>query len=389
MKKILRFPKDFLWGSSVSAYQVEGGIENCDWSKFESSGIACDHYNRYEEDFDLVKNFNQNAFRFSLEWSRIEPEEGKFDKKEIEHYKKVLLALKKRNIKSVVTLWHWTNPLWLVEKGGWSDKKIVYFFSRYTKFVVEELGDLIDFWVTLNEPLVHISNGYLQGIFPPNKKDVVLAIKTFRNLVKSHQEAFGVIHQKYPQAKVSIAAISNFFKPARKWFLLERFFAFLLHYFWNQLFLKKIRKYIDYVGVDYYFAHQIVFYPPFLKKFGQSLSDIGWEIYPEGIYWVLKNLSKFKKPIYILENGLADSKDRFRENFIRDHLFWIYKAIEEGIDIRGYFHWSLIDNFEWDRGFFPRFGLIEINYQDLERKPRPSAFYYAKICKENYLEIDS
>jgi len=385
MEKILKFPQGFLWGSSISAYQTEGGIKNCDWSNFKDAGIACDFYHKYEEDFDLLEKLNQNAFRFSIEWSRIEPEEGKFDKNEIEHYKKVLLSLKKRKIKSVVTLWHWTLPLWLANIGGWSNKKSIDFFARYTKIIVEELGDLVDIWVTFAEPIIPLFNGYIKCNFIPQKRNIFKAIKFLNNLIKGHKKAYQIIHAKYSEAQVGVAGLINFFEPARKWCPLEIFIAFLLHYFWNHRFLKNVEKFIDYIGFDYYFHDRIVFYPPFLKNSNKKISDIGWEIYPEGIYWILKYLAKFRKPIYILENGLADAQDKFRKDFIRDHLCWIHLAIEEGVDVRGYFHWSLMDNFEWDKGFEPRFGLAEVDYKTLERKLRPSAFYYAQICKENSL----
>ncbi len=393
MTKILEFPKNFLWGSATSAHQVEGNNIHNDWWEAEQTGKikhksdrACDHYNRYEQDFDLAKKLNQNAHRFSIEWSRIEPKQGEFDQKEIEHYRNILLALKKRNIKSVVTLWHWTNPVWFAEKGGWANKKSSVYFERYVKVIVKELGDLIDFWVTLNEPMVHICNGYLRGNFPPFQKNIFKARKAFNNLIKAHQKSYRIIHTKYPEAKVSIAQLTNYFEPARKWCPLEIFLAKLFRYIWNYWFLEKIKKEVDYIGVDYYFHHRMIFYPWFIKNLNETTSDLGWEIYPKGIYYILKELhQKYQKPIYILENGVADIEDKLRKNFIENHLFWIHKAIQEGADVRGYFYWSLMSNFEWGRGFKPRFGLIKINHQTMERKPRPSAFYYAQICKENRL----
>ena len=180
----LKFPKNFLWGFAVSSYQVEGGIENCDWSKDFPAGRACDYYNRYEKYFDLAKELNQTVHRFSLEWSRIEPEEGKFDRKEIEHYREILLALKERNIKSMVTLWHFTSPIWFAEKGGWQNKESANYFENYAKFVVEELDDLVDFWVTINEPMIYLSLGYLFGKFPPQKKSVLATPFVFLSFLK-------------------------------------------------------------------------------------------------------------------------------------------------------------------------------------------------------------
>jgi beta-glucosidase len=395
MTKILEFPKNFLWGSATSAHQVEGNNIHNDWWDAEQtqkikykSDRACDHYNLYEQDFDLAKKLGQNAHRFSIEWSRIEPKQGEFNQKEIEHYRNVLLALKKRNIKSVVTLWHWTNPIWLAKMGGWANKKSSVYFERYAKFIVEELGDLIDFWVTLNEPMVHIGNGYLRGNFPPFKKNIFKAKNAFDNLVKAHQKSYKIVHAKYPEAEVSIAQLINYFEPARKWCPIEIFFAKFLRYIWNYRFLEKIKNEIDYIGVDYYFHNRIVFYPPFIKNLNKKTSDLGWEIYPKGIYYILKELKKYQKPIYITENGVADAQDKFRKDFIKDHLFWVHKAIQEGADVRGYFHWSLMDNFEWGRGFEPRFGLIKIDYKTMERKPRHSAYYYAQICEANQLTLN-
>lgn len=401
MEKELQFPKGFLWGSSTSAYQVEGGIEDCDWSEKYPAGRACDHYNRYEQDFDWLEKLNQNVFRFSIEWSRIEPEPGKFDLKEIDHYKKVLLALKKRNIKTIVTLWHWTNPKWFMEKGGWADKKSVRYFENYTRVIVQEIGDLVDFWITLNEPMVYIG-GYSIGKFPPFKKRNILKLfKVFDNLSKANQKSYNLIHQKYPEAKVGTANLINYFEPARRWCPIETLLAKIFHYLWNNWFLNKIKDEIDFLGLDYYFHNRIVWYPflfstaagvkvPFVKNLNKKTTDLGWEVYPEGIYHVLKYLAKFKKPIYITENGLADSQDKYRKEFIKDHLIWVHKVIQEGADVRGYLYWSLMDNLEWHGGtkkFEQRFGLLEIDYNTLERKPRSSAYYYAEICKNNYLKI--
>jgi len=388
MKNVLKFPKGFLWGSSTSAYQVEGGINNCDWSKFKNARKACDHYHKYKKDFDLLKKLNQNAFRFSIDWSRIEPKEREYSKKEINHYRRVLLDLKKRNIKTVVTLWHWTNPLWLSRKGGWANSEVVDHFSKYTEVIVKELGDLVDIWVVLNEPMVHVGNGYLRAKFPPNKINPFLAHKAFNNLATAYKESYKIIHKKYPKAKVGIAKLVDHFDPAWRWCPLLKLLSYVPHYFYNHRFLKKIENEMDYIGVDYYFHFRIVPYPPFVNNSMKAVSDMGWEIYPEGIYWVLKYVSKFKKPIYILENGLADKKDKLRKDFIKNHLIWVHKAIKEGIKVKSYMHWSLMDNLEWDWGYKAKFGLIEINFKNLKRKVRKSALYYSNICKRNKLIVD-
>jgi beta-glucosidase len=405
-QKILKFPKDFLWGVSTSAYQIEGGIAN-DWSQWEMSakrlkelrdkkldyrdfvsGQACDSYNRYEEDAEMVKTLNCGAYRLGIEWARIEPREGEFDHAEIEHYRKVLMSLKEKNIKTVLTIWHWTNPLWLVEKGGWSNKKTVAAYARYVEFVAVELGELVDFWVTINEPTIHIFNGYFKGTFPPNKKNPILGVKTFLNLLAAHKKAYEIIHKHNIRANVGFTHLGDNFEPARAWFLPEVLLAWFLNFFCNNLFLRMVHGHTDYIGLDYYFHNRVIWHPPFLKNLNKEVTDFGWEIYPEGIYNILKLLRKFKKPIYIMENGIADAVDAKRAKFIVDHLRYVHKAIEEGEDIRGYFHWSLLDNFEWAAGYEMKFGLYSVDRETFERTARPSAAVYAEICKNNGIKID-
>ena len=424
-EKILKFPKNFLWGTSTSAYQIEGGIVN-DWSEWERKNVkrlagkaeyywqnwqkkkfpemfeqknyicgqACDSYNRYEEDFDLAVNLNNNAIRFGIEWARIEPEKGKFDMKEIEHYRKVLKAAKDKNLKVVLTLWHWTNPIWLADsptgEGGWRNKKAVKYFLRYVKLIVKELGGLVDHWVILNEPLMHIGHGYMDGKFPPNKKaDLVGTIKVFNNFVRAHKKSYKVIHDKFPKAQVSVAMTTGYFEPAHSWNLIEVLIAKLGHYFRNDWYLNKTKNYFDYIGVNYYHHDRMVWYPPFKKNLNEKINDRGWEICPEGIYHILKSYRKFNKPIIILENGTADQEDSHRADFIRDHLKYVHKAISEGVDVRGYFYWSLLDNFEWAEGFWPKFGLHSVDRKTFERTARPSAEVYAEICKNNELIINN
>ena len=395
--KILKFPEGFLWGTATSAYQVEGGIENCDWASEFPAGRACNHYNLYEKDFDLIKSLNQNAYRFSIEWSRIEPKEGEFNEKEIEHYRKVLMALKERKIKVMLTLHHFTTPLWLAEIGGWENSEVSFYFLRFAKRIFSEYFDFVDFWITINEPMVYASKSYLEGAWPPKKKSFLSFLKVIKNQILTHKKVFEEFHkpphQKFggggkikKDVKVGIAKNNFYFEPFNSNSLLDKFNTWLNRYFWNEFFLNRIKNYLDFIGLNYY-MHQRIKFPGQIKNENKVLSDIGWEIYPEGIYHCLKELKKYQKPIYITENGLADAKDKLRKDFLKEHLFWVQKAIQEGIDVRGYFHWSLIDNFEWEKSFEPRFGLIEIDYKTLERKPRPSAFYYTKICKENSLKL--
>jgi len=388
-KTIKKFPKGFLWGAAISAYQTEGGIENSDWSEKFPAGKACDYYNRYEEYFDLAKELNHNVHRFSLEWPRIQPSEGKFDRQAIKHYRKVLLALKKRNIKSMVTIWHYTLPLWLAAKGGWSNSKSPEYFENYARFVAEELDDSVDFWTTLNEPAIYITLAYVKDRFPPQKKNSLLVPLVFLNFARAHKKTYKAIHEFNNKAKVGIAENYSYIDSYDKKSFLNNKMVSAWNFLNNHLFLNLTKNYHDYLGVNYYFHDRMKIapfsFPPLVtKNENKEVSDMGWEIFPEGIYYVLMDLKKYGLPIYITENGIADEGDKRRAKFITDHLKWTHKAIGEGADVRGYLHWSLFDNFEWDSGFAKRFGLIEIDYQNgLEAKIRPSAREYAKICREN------
>ncbi len=374
----MKFPKDFIWGSATSAYQVEGGIENSDWSIDFPASRACDHYNRYEEDFDLLQELDQNAYRFSLEWSRIEPQKSCFNELEIEHYRKVLQSLRSRNIKTMVTLHHFTTPYWL----NWSDSSSVFYFSRFAREVFKEYQDLVDYWIVINEPLVYASQSYYRGIWPPQRKNLFSFLKVVNNQIAACKKVYQDFHQLKENVQVGIAKNNVFFEPDKS--SLDKFSVSLARYFWNDYFLNKIKNHLDFIGLNYYFHSKIKF-PFSLRNENKIISDMGWEVYPQGIYYVLQELKRYKLPIFVTENGLADEGDKHREEFIREHLYWIGRAIEEGVDARGYFHWSLMDNFEWAEGFKPRFGLVEVDHQTLERRIRPSAYYYAKVCRSNQL----
>ncbi|MDP3696428.1 MAG: family 1 glycosylhydrolase, partial [Candidatus Taylorbacteria bacterium] len=305
--EVLKFPEKFLWGSATSAYQVEGGIENNDWAQaaregqVPPAGRATDHYNLYEKDFDLAKSLGHNAHRFSIEWARIEPKEGKFSEEAIEHYRKVLQALRIRGLEPFVTLYHWTLPLWFVKKGNWLNKDAPKFFARYCEYVVGRLGDMAKFWITINEPDVFVSHGYLKGDWPPFKKNILQYLQAIKTLLSSHLASYNIIKKINPELQIGIAKNNIYF---------ENFP--LAHYFWNFYFLNKIKNHQDFVGLNYYFHRKLG------GNKNKETNDMGWEIYPEGIYHVLKELKKSKKPLYITENGLADATDQKREKFIKE-----------------------------------------------------------------------
>lgn len=379
-----KFPNNFLWGSATSAYQVEGGIEDNDWAeaarleKLPEAGKASNHYNLYEKDFDIAKELNQNAHRFSIEWSRIEPEVGIFDQKEIEHYKSVLRALKERGIEPFVTIYHWPLPIWFGDRGGWLASDSDRIFARYVEKLANEFKGLVKYWITINEPLIYASAGFRKGTWPPFQKNFFTFVKVTNQLAVAHRLAYERIKEIDPQAQIGVAKNNIFFEANDNIF--NKLAAKIASRFWNDRFLNSIAEHQDFIGLNYYFH----------KKFGDKKkyekNDMGWDIYPKGIYKVLKHLNKYGKPIYITENGIPDANDKKRGRFIKDHLKWVHKAIEEGVDVEGYFYWSLIDNYEWDKGFGPRFGLVEVDYSNFKREIRPSAFEYAKMCKNNGME---
>ena len=396
-----RFPQGFLWGSASSAHQVEGNNVGSDWWSWEdggcleSSGVACDHYHRFEEDFDLAKSLNQNAHRLSIEWARIEPEEGRWDGEEIKHYRQVLDSLRSRGIKSFVSLWHFTLPLWFAQKGGFEKASNLKYFERFVRLCAREFGEKVNFWITVNEPLGYAWSAYGVGFWPPQKKHLASAFRVYFNLVRAHRKAYRAIKGVIPRAEagpaLNMAAIHYHGKN-----LLMVLGVRSFERFFNRSFLFLSRGFFDFIGVNYYFHHDLSlnsFSLEVNKKLAEQMMLMekkghGSFFYPRGLYEVLIKLKKYRKPVYITENGIADAKDKIREKFIVDHLAWAYQAIKEGIDLRGYLHWSLTDNFEWAFGFKPRFGLVEIDYKTLKRRVRPSAQVYAQVCKTNTVVSD-
>jgi beta-glucosidase len=395
----LIFPDGFLWGAGNSAFQVEGNNTNSDWWEWEQthqpencrSGLAADHYHRFEEDFKLLKELGHNAHRLSLEWSRIEPEEGKFDQEAIDHYRQVLQSLKDKNIKVMLTLHHFSNPIWLAKKGGWTNVKSAYYFERFAKKVVPEYKDLVDLWVTINEPGVYASLGYLTREFPPQKRNPFLAFLVLINMARAHKKAYRLIHSLVPKAQVAVANPVQSFEVIHLHSIREHLGVVIADYFANHFFYALTgMKTQDFIGLNYYQNWYIGKMPGKIlpqsvdvaKVKKNEVSDLGWEIHPAGIFDVIMDF-KNHKPIYITENGIATTNDDRRVRFLLSYLSEMYHAIQLGAPVKGYFYWSSMDNMELHRGFEPRFGLIEVDFRTQKRTPRPSAYVYREIIRHN------
>jgi beta-glucosidase len=404
-----RFPEGFLWGTASAAHQVEGDNRNCDWWEFEqqpgriangdTSEIANDNYHRYREDFALLRRLNQNAHRLSIEWSRIEPSQGEFDARQIRHYRDVLGDLREQGIEPMVTLHHFTSPIWFVSKGGWSAPDAANGFLPFVRHVVDQLGDLVGLWCTINEPTIYGANGWVFGEFPPGRKgDVVGLYRVTGNMRKAHELAYGAIKRKWPDAPVGLSHHKLLFLPASdrrrdRWaaqtsqMVLDR---------WpvapGQL-RRIVESTCDYIGIAHYWGQMCAFdarrpRDQFIRRFnvpGRPVTDMGLSADPSWMRTVLNELRELGKPVYITENGLATHDDEWRGRYITETLANVRLAIGDGVDVRGYFHWTNTDNFEWARGYGTRFGLIEVDRKSLERTIKPSGHLYGRIAAANAL----
>lgn len=412
-QKALRFPKKFLWGVSTAAHQVEGGTNN-QWTAWEQehakalaaqaeyqygsldnwpdikdaalhpsnylSGSAANHYELYERDFDIAKKMNFNAFRFSVEWSRIEPEEGVWDAAAIDHYKAYVQALKKRELEPIVTLFHFTLPPWFAQLGGFERRSNIKYFVRFAEKIVSELGPHVKLVITMNEPEVYATEGYRLGDWPPGIRSKRKWLTVMNNLAKAHIQATEVIHSLSRRYRVSFAKNSSYFYAGDD-ALLSRKSADIMQYAQDDFFLKKVVKHCDFLGVNFYFSNRVYGYR--IHSPEHRVSDMGWDLSPADIQFALERLhEKYSLPIIVTENGLADVDDDHRQWWLTQTLPALQRAMNNGVMLEGYLHRSLLDNFEWDKGKWPRFGLIEIDYETFQRKPRKSAIWFAKVLKK-------
>lgn len=353
--------------------------EATDPANYVSAGLA-DHYRRYREDFDLLEQMNMNAFRFSVEWSRIEPEEGAWDAAVIDHYKQYIAELKRRGIEPVMTLFHFTLPVWFSEMGGFEKRANVKYFARFAEKVVSEIGRDVRYIITINEPEVYVMESYYNGHWPPQQVSRWAAWNVGNNLLLAHNQAALAIRRLGRRHKVSIAKNSVYvYAGDDSW--LSRVSAYIAQWVQDDFWLKRIVKQCDFIGVNYYFSSRIYGYR--MHNPNDPMTDLGWDATPANLEYALVRLhEKYNLPILITENGLADAKDELRKWWLTQTLFAMQRAIDEGVQLEGYLHWSLLDNFEWDKGRWPRFGLAEVNYKTGERTLRPSARWFGRVIKK-------
>lgn len=416
----IEFPPGFLWGTATASHQVEGGNQNNNWHLWEQipgkilhgqkSGLACDWWNgRWKEDLDRAAQAGQNAHRLSLEWSRIQPSPGIWDDKALQTYQEIIQGILDRGMKPLVTLHHFTDPIWFIERGGWEKPDAIDAFASYVKKAVSFLAPLVNFWCTINEPNVYVYCGYLGGEFPPGKKNSFLAFKVMENMVKAHAAAYKAIHAIQPNAKVGIALNYRDMKPARPDSWLDSLIAGFHSKTYNDAFPVALQKgklkflfqrsaipqakgTQDFLGINYYTCDLVAFdlfkpsalfgrhfYPP-----GVPLSENKFlASVPSSMKEALLWAKKFGVPLVVSENGIEDSQDTLRPFYTVQHIYEMGKSIQEGCPVQGYFHWSLVDNFEWERAWTQRFGLWDLDVQTQERRKRPTVDIYADICKKN------
>lgn len=384
---------------------------------------------------NLAKSLNLNTYRFSIEWSRIEPKEGEFNLDALERYLQIVLACEKNGLLPMVTLHHFTNPKWFIDLGGFSNTKAPDYFMRYVKLVVDKIGAHVPLWCTINEPMVFIVGSYLSGMMPPGEVNIKDSPKAIENLLRCHALAYDHIHEavqvrtgpfKDHPLMVGFAHNVLRFKSVRRTHPIDFFLKKWSHRYYNLGFLHCVlgkqkrmgipflvpytkpveelqgsKPKLDFIGINYYTkcylewkpnvadAHYNSDFPVGIHhaRPKEKRTDMEWSIHPHGLKTILKALKRYDYPVYITENGLADKKDKYRPEFIVDHLKSVAKAIEYGTDVRGYYHWSLLDNFEWVYGYGPRFGLFHVNYQTQERTERRSARLYRKIIEVHQQQI--
>ncbi len=429
-------PKNFLWGAATSAHQVEGDNHHSDWWAWEHagrveggarSGKASGHRERFREDIKLAADLGLNSYRFSVEWARVEPRDGLWDLTALDWYRALIDECERHGIMPMLTLHHFTSPQWFTERGGFAWEEAPHRFRSFALKVIEALGPRIPLWCTINEPMVLIAGGYLSNKMPPGLASTRSAAIANLNLFRCHVDSYRLIHTQVKDRtgpwkdfplQVGFAHNMVDFYPDRNWNPLDQVMASVLHRFYNQAWLEAStgkgqnfgvlgvipnpgivesavgRSTVDFIGVNYYTKSYVKGRIPnpldqasvpielSFAKGAEPRSDVGWAIHPDGLGRVLRMAGSYGFPIYITENGIADDRDEQRQEYYRSHLMEVGQVVQrDRIDIRGYYCWSLLDNFEWDKGFWPRFGLYRVDYDTFERVPTKAAEYLKRAIR--------
>ena len=440
--KELKFPNNFFWGVATASYQIEGspladGAGPSIWHRFshtpgatyngDTGDIACNHYHLYKKDVALMKSLEVKAYRFSISWPRIFPNgKGKKNEKGIDFYNRLIDELLKADITPFITIYHWDLPAALQDIGGWINRDISCWFSDYADYLFQRLGDKVKHWITLNEPWEVAFNGHLFGEDAPGMKDIFSAFAVVHNELRAHSKAVEAFRAENIKGEIGITISNHIWDPASQnekdveaaKFMHEYtnypiFLSPIYNGFYPKHFLSvaerympkeykrdmdEIKQLIDFVGVNYYSGSLVKFNPE--KLFGvESLpiglpkTEMGWEIYPKGLYEILKSLHDDYNPkeIFITENGAAfkdivkngEVHDQNRIDYLKSHFAQAHRAIEEGVRLKGYFVWSLMDNFEWAHGYSKRFGIIYTDYNTQKRIIKDSGKWYSNIISKN------
>jgi len=409
-----RFPSGFLWGAATSSHQVEGNNVANDWWEFEQagrlpyrSGEACRHWDLYEQDFELARSLGHNAHRFSIEWSRVEPAEGRWSEEAIAHYRAVVAALLRRGIEPVVTLHHFTHPAWFARRGGWLGRDAAASFARYAERMAAELPG-VRYWLTLNEPTVWTRLAYMVGEWPPCVRGAwPKAVRVLWSQARAHVVAYQALHASAPAARVGLAHNVPCIQPCDPRRRRDRLAARARDLLLNDAFLyiigalpaggRRGGRHLDFLGINYYTrsvvrggtrGRALVLGDECTAGHHPDhgpLSDIGFEVYPAGLLAVLQKFSTLRRPLLVTENGIATTDEALRTVFVHEHLVALGEAVRRGLDVIGYLYWSLIDNFEWALGTTPRYGLTAVDYRTQARVPRPAAELYARVCRSHEL----
>ncbi|NLD48507.1 MAG: glycoside hydrolase family 1 protein [Clostridiaceae bacterium] len=412
-------PENFMLGTATSSVQTEGGDKNNTWYRWCTEGhikdsssciTANDHWNRIDEDTAILKSLNVQTHRMSIEWSRIETERGIFSEEAINHYKYEIENLLSNNIKPLITLHHFSEPIWFHNIGAWENPESTDIFLEYVQYTVEKLGHLVNEWITFNEPNVYTVLGYGAGLWPPGKKGIINSLKIYSKIIKTHTEAYKLIHairSKNNYKDVTLVGSAMHIRIFEGRSVHSKLIASLSNYVFNELLIVGITtgnlkfplsksahniksgRYADFIALNYYtkitveftFKLSTVFYKEGNDKRLDN-TELGWDIYPQGLYDICKKYyEKFKLPIFITENGISDKSDLKRSDYILSHIANVAKAINEGIPVKRYYYWTLFDNFEWLEGETTSFGLVECDFRTFERRIKNSAKLYSEICK--------